>query len=455
MKLLVYSYFPILECHQAGGAQLVVRDLLLGFAKAGVEITVVCPKIPSRFSVLSHKNICVLPKLKYFESRSLSFDEVIYNTKIIESLINSIDVIWTIDRSFPLQTNKPIVLTLDTISYKNEIDALANYNWDCLVIPSPYLKNVVKTFFDQNQWGRNSRQIKVIPNGIDFNLFRPSDTITLLEKLGLSKNNNYLIFPHRPDPPKGFSCAIAVMGKLQKLGKKYKLLIPSYPFSIGSRKSEANYYRFLKHKIEQLDLSSNIIFHDWIEVEDLPAYFSLGKWCLTLSLFPEGFGLTPIQSISCGTPVISTRGGALRNHFPEKFGVSYVDFDAPDQIVNRILDEDNSLGQQVDMGRNYVQNTYNISENINKYLNCFATVQKTKVMVCEKSQMNQKIKIAPWCTFIGNNTIWHDLQMRKFTLTKLEAQFLAQLKIKGGVDSTNYEREIETLENKGILVKCS
>ena len=43
MKILIYSYFPILKEHQAGGAQLIMRELTIGLANSGVEIRILCP----------------------------------------------------------------------------------------------------------------------------------------------------------------------------------------------------------------------------------------------------------------------------------------------------------------------------------------------------------------------------------------------------------------------------
>ncbi len=48
----------------------------------------------------------------------------------------------------------------------------------------------------------------------------------------------------------------------------------------------------------------DIYFVGFIDEEEIPVYFSMGDVFVTYSYASEGFGLTPIEAIACGTPVI-------------------------------------------------------------------------------------------------------------------------------------------------------
>ena len=48
----------------------------------------------------------------------------------------------------------------------------------------------------------------------------------------------------------------------------------------------------------------NIHFIGFIDDKELPYYYSMGDIFITYSYASEGFGLTPIEAIACGTPVI-------------------------------------------------------------------------------------------------------------------------------------------------------
>ncbi len=67
-----------------------------------------------------------------------------------------------------------------------------------------------------------------------------------------------------------------------------------------------------------------------------------------LMVFPseyEGFGLAPLESMACGTPVLSAKGGALQETSGE--GAMYFDYEAEDLAAKiKLLKEDSSRRQQ-------------------------------------------------------------------------------------------------------------
>lgn len=84
---------------------------------------------------------------------------------------------------------------------------------------------------------------------------------------------------------------------------------------------------------EALGLKDDIIFPDYVPVEDLP-YFYNGAMMTVYPSFYEGFGLPPLESMACGTPVIAAKTSSL----PEILGDAALwcnPFDATD-IAARI-----------------------------------------------------------------------------------------------------------------------
>ncbi len=58
--------------------------------------------------------------------------------------------------------------------------------------------------------------------------------------------------------------------------------------------------------IEESGLSSRILFTGYVSDEDLAALYSSCRVCVYPSLY-EGFGLPPLEAMSCGAPVITSR----------------------------------------------------------------------------------------------------------------------------------------------------
>jgi len=56
--------------------------------------------------------------------------------------------------------------------------------------------------------------------------------------------------------------------------------------------------------VERLDLSRWVVWADWIEQDNLPAFYALAEALLLPSLY-ESFGLPLVEAMSCGCPVIT------------------------------------------------------------------------------------------------------------------------------------------------------
>jgi len=63
--------------------------------------------------------------------------------------------------------------------------------------------------------------------------------------------------------------------------------------------------------VERLGLRDVVRFPGYVADEDLPALYS-GAACFAYPSLYEGFGLPPLEAMACGTPVLASHAGALR-----------------------------------------------------------------------------------------------------------------------------------------------
>lgn len=66
----------------------------------------------------------------------------------------------------------------------------------------------------------------------------------------------------------------------------------------------------LRHLVEKLELSGDVIFTGYVGEEDLLLLYNAASACVFPSLF-EGFGLPALEAMSCGTPVICSNTSSL------------------------------------------------------------------------------------------------------------------------------------------------
>lgn len=156
--------------------------------------------------------------------------------------------------------------------------------------------------------------------------------------------------------------AIHIRKNLDKLIKAFKnvnsinrnlklVLVGKYD---GKR---AEYYEKLKELINSLELNDSVIFTGTIDYLDMPFFYSSSKCVVNLSKY-EGFPISSIEAMACGTPVIWNNEAFFR----EVLGTSGIQVDANDndQLVQTLIDivfngkaSDNLLKSQIEQAATY------------------------------------------------------------------------------------------------------
>ena len=121
---------------------------------------------------------------------------------------------------------------------------------------------------------------------------------------------------------KNIPTLIKAFYKIKKEDIKHKLVIA------GTKRGK---YKEIFETIDKLNLQNDIVFTGYISDEDLPALYNAADLFVYPSLF-EGFGLLPLESMACGTPVITSNTSSL----PEVVGDAGIMIDPHD--VDRLAD---------------------------------------------------------------------------------------------------------------------
>jgi glycosyltransferase involved in cell wall biosynthesis len=107
----------------------------------------------------------------------------------------------------------------------------------------------------------------------------------------------YILYIGGFSPRKNVRSLIMAFSKVYKdLDKDYNLVI------VGSLRDEGN---ILKELTENLNISSRVQFTGFVSEEYLPVLYN-GCEVFTYPSLYEGFGLPPLEAMSCGVPVISS-----------------------------------------------------------------------------------------------------------------------------------------------------
>lgn len=188
------------------------------------------------------------------------------------------------------QIKTPMVTTIHAPATPELDDALHLFSRTYLVSPSQSQKERLK----------KTTIFAVIPHGTDTNLYsfseKASDYLLWVGRLGLAKNaeGEYI-------DGKGVRIAIAVAKAAQK-----KLILTGNVEDVQF--FERDVKPFLNENIQWM---GGVSFEQPLSKQEIATYMQQAKVLLITTRFDESFGLTAIESMSCGTPVIAFNKGAI------------------------------------------------------------------------------------------------------------------------------------------------
>lgn len=180
---------------------------------------------------------------------------------------------------FYIKINK-ISIVANDINYYRQLDTMTN--------PSFYFKEVLP-----HRW--------LIPNSINTKKFIKTEA----QDPPLPPKS--IIIPRNIVPQRGMDIVIKEFSKLvnEENYKDYKLVI------VGAIYDE-EYYEHLRCLINTLRLEGSVIFYGAVPSEKMPLIYSAASLTIIFSLFREGTSLAALESMSCGTPVLTSAVGGLQ-----------------------------------------------------------------------------------------------------------------------------------------------
>lgn len=156
-------------------------------------------------------------------------------------------------------------------------------------------------------YGAESGQIRVIPCGVDTDLFRPLDRAAAKAELALG-SERLLLYVGRLTPIKGLETLLEAMRHL-RLDARYKdlrLLV------VGgdADEPENGHAAFLMERVRTLGLAGTVSFLGAQPQERLRLYYTAAQMTVMPSYY-ESFGMVALEAMACGSPVIASRVGGL------------------------------------------------------------------------------------------------------------------------------------------------
>lgn len=240
----------------------------------------------------------------------------------------------------------PKTLLFDTSKkeYQRKKELFTGINDMTIVVPSNWLANLVKESF------LNKYPIIVIHNGIDLNLFKPTNCIDIREKYNISKEKEIILGVAAIwDRRKGLDDFIELS---KKINKNYIIVL------VGLNDKQIK------------NLPENIIGIERTEnIEELAAFYTNAKVLFNPSK-EETFSLITAESIACGTPVIAYDTSAVKELINDKNGIC-IHFDEEKTSIDKVLNNIYKIKKI-----NYLEEIYSVNRMTEEILAIYGKSKK-------------------------------------------------------------------------------
>lgn len=250
-------------------------------------------------------------KIKFFKGFTYADWEQVWLP--LQLLKDKPDILHCTSNTAPLIGSVPKVVTVHDIIYlekkcwpvnSNLYQRFGNYyrswvvpqvikNAEQIVTVSQFEKKNISSYFSLDEW-----KVKVISNAANEN-FKRVEEKGLLDKVRRKYilPAQYILFLGNTEPRKNMRNLIKAYAILLKNNSKAPdLVITNISKDVLSK---------ILSEINLVDIINKISLVGYVDCEDLPALYSLAEFFIYPSL-REGFGLPLLESMACGTPVITS-----------------------------------------------------------------------------------------------------------------------------------------------------
>ncbi len=162
-------------------------------------------------------------------------------------------------------------------------------------------------------YGADTTKIKVIPCGVDLNLFKPIPSTEARAKLRLPQDHQMVLFVGRIEPLKGIDTLLQAMALVVHHFPNWQervcvSIIGGNPSGDSTVVNEE--MKRLKGLRTELGIGDLVVFLGAQDQDTLNVYYSAAEVVVMPSHY-ESFGMVALEAMACGAPVIASKVGGL------------------------------------------------------------------------------------------------------------------------------------------------
>jgi D-inositol-3-phosphate glycosyltransferase len=233
-----------------------------------------------------------------------------------------------------------------------------------------------------------AKKISIIPCGFSDDEFHPVEKTLARKYLQLPEKEFTLLQLGRMVPRKGVDNVIRALGHLKALGKKVKLVIVGGEYADPELMDSPEITR-LKNIATEEDVLDCIHFAGRKCRSQLKYYYAAADIFITTPWY-EPFGITPLEAMACGTPVIGANVGGIKYSVADGDTGALVPPRDPARLAAKIADMMSDKTKLSQMGLNAIIH-------VNQHFTWAAVAAKAdklyqQILIAESAKLQLAIK---------------------------------------------------------------
>lgn len=351
--------------YHIGGVERHAYILAHELARRGHDVTVFAARSPKHSQLSEIEDLAV---------RRISKEISLYNSYLPLSVLRCFDpseydlihahtpvpAIADIVALKNITTRTPLVLTYHNDITKNGFLGRIVSSIYNMTLGKSLIKNSDVVITTTQSYADNSKllksalsKVKVIPNGVDCDQFKPGlDPNLIRKKYGINPLNKLILFVGHLDYYKGCEYLVRALPHIAESVEHVHLLI------VGSGPQSG----FLRQTAAALHIGDRITFAGYVEDDELPyIYASADVFVLPSVSSYEGFGIVQLEALSSGKPVVTTTLPGVREVDSAGVATLHVppgDVTGLSQAITKLLSDANLAQQMGQRGRKLAVEQY-------------------------------------------------------------------------------------------------
>ncbi len=428
-NIAVFSMTPLFPDFAMGGGQKQLKKVALHLGELGHKLSILSTQRDgSLHPFLWHENVLIKPILRFKQPYPEPYFTPLYHianaVREVGTAIARADIHYSHDGGliFPfVYQDIPTVISLRSILFPETLQCAFLFQGDEWILPSEHTRASYEAAVAQFSPTIGQR-MHAIHNGFDWDKFRftqPKEIFSVIPRE--VANHPVMLFPHRPEEPKGIYEVIQVAKKLvsERGWQDLRVLVPRW-LDAESEPGNLAYYDKLRSAIAAAGLNENFVFHDWINDALIAEYYSLADVTICIGSYVETFGNTPFESLGCGTPPILSRVAPYRDLLPDEHidRVDFGDIDAAVECADAILREKRRTSSAT---MQYLKAEFSQAKMVSRYANVILNAVKKPRLTYRipRLDVETRYRLAPWCYISEQFGIYHDFRNAYFRESKL------------------------------------